>query len=316
MNTIIPQKQRYLPHTLETRYHAVKTYRSGYSIRFVCRRYKVSKASLMRWNKRFDGHKSSLIDKSHRPNSRHPNSHTDTEIKHIKNYLKRNPNISMIELYAKLKINKHYTRHPCSLFRLLRKMGYFNKQQKKKKQYIPKEYHTPKNIGEKWQLDVKYVPKNCYVGDIPDKFYQYTMIDEASRERFIYPFKEQSSYATVEFVKMAMKHFKYKPKIIQTDNGFEFTYFKETKKIHPFDKFCIANEIEHKLIRPRTPRHNGKVERSHRNDKERFYNYLTFYSYEDLIKQMKRYLYKSNRLPMQVLGWLTPLEMRKKIVGD
>jgi hypothetical protein len=42
---------------------------------------------------------------------------------------------------------------------------------------------------------------------MPDKFYQYIMIDEASRERFIYPFKEQSSYSTIEFVIMAIKHF-------------------------------------------------------------------------------------------------------------
>lgn len=134
-------------------------------------------------------------------------------------------------------------------------------------------------------------------------------------ERFIYPFKEQSSYPTIKFVKMAMKYFKYKPKVIQTDNGFEFTHFKETKRVHPFDIFCVENGIEHKLIRPRTPRHNGKMERSHRNDNERFYRYLKFYSYDDLIIQMKRYLYKSNRLPMQVLDWLTPIEMRKKIVG-
>lgn len=314
MNSIITQKQRYLPHTLETKYHAVKTYRTGCSIKFVCRKYKVSKASLMRWNKRFDGTKASLIDRSHRPHSKHPNAHTETEIKDIKNYLKRNPTISMIELYAKLKKYKSYTRHPCSLFRLLRKLGHFKKEEIKKKKYVPKKYHTPETIGEKWQLDVKYVPTKCYVGTMPDKFYQYTMIDEASRERFIYPFKEQSSYSTIEFVKMAIKYFKYKPKIIQTDNGFEFTYFRETKRTHPFDQFCMDNDIEHKLIRPRTPRHNGKVERSHRNDNERFYQHLTFYSYRDLIEQMKRYLYRSNRLPMQVLGWLTPIDMRKKLL--
>ena len=108
---------------------------------------------------------------------------------------------------------------------------------------------------------------------------------------------------------MAIKHFKYKPKIIQTDNGFEFTHFRKTKRTHPFDIFCANNGIEHKLIRPRTPRHNGKVERSHRNDNERFYSNLIFYSYDDLIIQMKRYLYKSNRLPMQVLGWLSPIEI-------
>ena len=50
------------------------------------------------------------------------------------------------------------------------------------------------------------------------------------------------------------------------------------------DEFCINNNIYHHKIRPRTPRHNGKVERSHRNDNERFYSFLSFYSLEDLIK--------------------------------
>ncbi|MBQ2021367.1 MAG: integrase core domain-containing protein, partial [Peptococcaceae bacterium] len=70
---------------------------------------------------------------------------------------------------------------------------------------------------------------------------------------------------------------------------------------------------EHKLIRPRTPRHNGKVERSHRNDQERFYNYLKFYSYDDLLIQMQRYLVRSNNIPMKVLGWKSPREMRHSL---
>ncbi len=315
MVTIIHQNQRYLPHNFETRYHAVKTYRNGNSIAFVTRRYKISKASLMRWNKKYDGTKQSLMDKSHRPHTPHPNAHTDSEISSIKRLIKRNPNISMIELYAKLKRNYNYTRHPCSLFRVLRKHGFFKQSKKPKKPYKPKPYDTPTKLGVKWQLDVKYVPKHCYVGDVPDKFYQYTVIDEASRERFIFPFREQSSYSTILFVKMAIKHFGYQPSIIQTDNGFEFTYFKETKRTHPFDILCQQLGITHQLIRPRTPRHNGKVERSHRNDNERFYRYLSFYSYDDLVKQMKHYLYKSNRLPMQVLGWLSPIEKRKQLLS-
>ncbi len=133
MNSI-HQNQRYLPHTLETRYHAVMTYRNGNSVSFVCRRYKISKASLMRWNKRFDGTKDSLRDKSHRPLSKHPSAHTEDELRHIKNYLRRNPTMTMIELYAKLKFNKGYTRHPCSLFRILRTMGYFKEAEKKEKE--------------------------------------------------------------------------------------------------------------------------------------------------------------------------------------
>lgn len=313
--TSISQNLRYLPHTLETRYHAVKTYRNGASVAFICRRYKVSKASLMRWNKRFDGTKESLKDRSHRPQTPHPKAHTQQELTWIKNCIRRNPKATLIEVVYKLKTNKGYDRHPCSLFRILRKLEFFNSPKTKKKTYVPKPYDTPTNLGIKWQMDVKYVPTNCYTGKLPDKFYQYTVIDEASRERFIYPFKEQSSYSTVQFLKMAIKHFGYKPKIIQTDNGFEFTHFKETKQVHPLDLLCQELGIEHKLIRPRTPRHNGKVERSHRNDNQRFYKHLTFYSYDDLIKQMKNYLYRSNRLPMQTFGWKSPIDIRKALLG-
>ena len=301
------------PHSLNTKYYAVLLYRNGNPISFVCRRYKCSKASLMRWNKKFDGSKESLIDNSHRPLSKHPNAHTKEELYWIKNYIRRNPNISLCELYGKLRVEKGYSRHACSLFRIVRKLKYpINTKYHKK--YTPKKYDTPTIIGIKWQMDVKVVPKQCYTGKLPDKFYQYTIIDEASRERFIYPYKEQSSYSTVDFVKRAITYFGYKPKIIQTDNGQEFTHIKRTDKIHPLDNLLNSLNITHKLIKPRTPRHNGKVERSHRNDQQRFYSYLKFYSYDDLLLQMKSYLKRSNNIPMQTLNWLSPLEMRQKII--
>ena len=53
-----------------TRYHAVKTYRNASSVAFICCRYKVYKASFMRWNKRFDD----TWDKSHRLLTPHPNA--------------------------------------------------------------------------------------------------------------------------------------------------------------------------------------------------------------------------------------------------
>ena len=311
MNSI-SYTQRYIPHELNTKFYAVNLYRHGYPVSFVCRRYKISKSSLMRWNKKFDGSKESLIDKSHRPLTRHPNAHTELELKWIKDLIRRNPHISMSELYGKLRTERGYSRTAPSLFRVLRKLGFYVEKEKHEK-YTPKKYDTPTDIGIKWQMDVKYVPIECYSGTTPDKFYQYTVIDEASRERFIYPYKEQSTYSTIDFVKRAIIYFGYKPKIIQTDNGQEFTYTMKTDKIHPLDILCSSLDIHHQLIRPRTPRHNGKVERSHRNDQNRFYNYLKFYSYEDLKIQMKAYLNRSNNIPMQVLGWLTPIQQRNKI---
>jgi len=53
----------------------------------------------------------------------------------------------------------------------------------------------------------------------------------------------------------------YIPKIIQTDNCLEFTRHKKSKESgkHLFDRLCDSLNIEHKLIRPRKVRHNGKV---------------------------------------------------------
>ena len=48
MTENLQKTQRSIPHTLETRLTTVKTYRNKNSINFICRRYKVSKAFLMR----------------------------------------------------------------------------------------------------------------------------------------------------------------------------------------------------------------------------------------------------------------------------
>ena len=308
-----------LPHEIKTRFYAVQTYRNTKcSVNFITRKYHCSKASLMRWNKLFDGTMESLKDKSHKPHSKHPNAHTDNELLNIKALIKRNPNIGLNELYTKLVTKYSYTRHYASLYRILRTIGFYKTViQNPIKKYIPKTYHTPACVGEKWQMDVKYIPRDCNANSADDfKYFQYTVIDEASRKRFIYPYKEQSSYSTCDFIRRSIEFFGYKPKSIQTDNGFEFTYFKDTKRTHPVDILLKGLKIEHKHIKPRTPRHNGKVERSHRTDSERFYRFLKFYSFEDLISQMKKYLYRSNNILSSVLNWKSPNQKEAELINS
>ena len=318
MTSISHLDTRYLPHELKTRINAVKTYRNGNSIEYACRKYHISRTSLWRWNKKFNESDDSLKDKSHRPLTKHPNAHTDLEIKWIKDLIKRNPHITLCELWMKLRINKGYSRHVGSLYRILRKIGFYDQILiSGTSKYVPKKYDTPKMIGEKWQIDVKYVPKHCASTAIPNdkRFYQYTCIDEASRERFLYWYDSANPANTVDFIKRCILYYEYKPIEIQTDNGTEFTWNSEKMKvIHPMDEFCIKEDIFHHKIRPRTPRHNGKVERSHRNDNERFYSFLSFYSLEDLREQGKRYLKRSNNIPMQVLKYKTPIEMREELL--
>ncbi len=310
-------------YSAEEKLNALKLLKRA-SFEFTAHRYHCTIQTLYRWKRIYNGTLESLQPKYCAPYTPHPNRHTEEEIKHIKDLIKRHKHIGLNELYGKLRLNYSYTRNPVSLYRFLRKNGWYA-EVKKKNKYVPKPYDTPIHIGEKWQLDVKFVPRTCYVGEFKEerRFYQYTVIDEATRERFIYPYEEQIATSTIDFIQRAIIYFGYQPNIIQTDNGSEFTYTLQTKndRVHLFDRYCRAKKIVHKLIKPRTPRHNGKVERSHRNDNERFYKWLKFYSFEDLKKQMKAYLERSNNIPISTLSsrdkqrkWLTPKEKRKELL--
>ena len=73
----------------------------------------------------------------------------------------------------------------------------------------------------------------------------------------------------MDFVKRCIRYYVYKTEEIQTDNGVEFTFNRsDVKREHPMDTLLNELGIKHYKIRPRTPEHNGKVERSHRNDNE------------------------------------------------
>ena len=139
----------------------------------------------------------------------------------------KNDNLTLGEIWYKLRINKGYKRHIGSLYRIMRKLGYYKQINiNSTSKYIPKEYNTPKMIGEKWQIDVKFVPTQCLGKDVPSdkKYYQYTCIDEATRERFLFWYDEHTPSNTVDFVKRCITYFEYKPVEIQTDNGTEFTW--------------------------------------------------------------------------------------------
>lgn len=80
--------------------------------------------------------------------------------------------------------------------------------------------------GEKVQIDVKFVLKNCLgkeLQDMGERFYQYTAIDEYTRLRYLWFTNAHDTYASTEFLKRLIKAFPFKIEKVQTDNGFEFT---------------------------------------------------------------------------------------------
>ena len=116
-----------------------------------------------------------------------------------------------------------------------------------------------------------------------------------------------------------LKKFPFKIECIQTDNGREFTKeYGTSNKPKPsmFERKLMEFGIEHKLIKVYTPRHNGKVERSHRKDNEYFYATHKFYSFEDFEKQLKVHNRKYNKFPMRPLNWKSPDDYIKAFTQD
>lgn len=281
-------------------------------------RFNVSRASLFRWKKRYDNTQQSLVDLSRRPHH-HPNEHTEAELKLIKDMRRRNPNDGLVVFWVKLK-ERGYTRTITSLWRVLKRLNAIPVKLPNPK-YISKPYEPMLYPGQRVQVDVKEVPAACVAGDarvLGEKFYQFTAIDEYSRYRFLAAFKDESSYSAAQFVKMLVKAFPFKIECIQTDNGPEFTNRFTAKKDKP-TMFQLTLEyygIKHKLIKPYTPRHNGKVERSHRKDNEYFYATHSFMSFEDFKQQLRIWNRKYNAFPMRPLHWHSPDDYIKDFLSD
>ena len=274
-------------------------------------RYRTYRQYIYRWMKRYDGTLQSLEDRSHRPHN-HPNQHRPDEIKLIDDMRRRNPNAGLVVFWVKLR-RRGYERSVSGLYRFLQKRGQLAVKLPNPK-YTPKPYEKMQYPGQRVQIDVKFVPASCLVGDaaLDGGFFQFTFIDEYSRFRYLEAFKEHSSYSAAEFIRHCVKKFPYAIECVQTDNGSEFTNrMNGSKTVRPtfFQKTLDELGIQHKLIKAFTPRHNGKVERSHRKDNEYFYAAHKFFSFEDFQKQLAVWQYKYNDFPMRPLSWRSPKQV-------
>ena len=295
---------------------AVVKYSLKHGVTKAAIKFKMHRKTIYRWREKYDGTAKSLKNKSRRPHS-HPKEHTEEEIKKIKDYKYKNKETGLVVLWVKLR-RAGYTRSITSLYRVMQRIGIYKKAPRKKKEYEPKPYKQMTYPGERIQIDVKYVPSKSLTKEVKEKegrYYQYTAIDEYTRKRVLWASKEQSTSASTEFIKVIMKKFPFKIECIQTDNGFEFTNrlnWQGTKKKTMFEKKLEELGIRHKLIKPKTPRHNGKVERSHRKDQERFYYKKVFCSFEDFKNRLKYWEKEYNNFPMKPLGWKSPNEKLKE----
>lgn len=290
------------------------SYAQKHSVTETAIRYRVSRKTVYKWLKRYDGTTDSLMDRSHRPHHS-PRGHTQTELKQIRRRLKKHQWTDLILAYQELLEKDGYTRSYGGFKRTAARLKAEKRPQAKKKRKA-KPYKRAQYPGQKLQIDVKYVPSYCVANG--RKYYQYTAIDECTRWTYREMYEEHSTYSSKQFLEKLVEKAPFPLREIQTDNGTEFTNRLITTKSRHLTMFEEALEemgILYHRIRIGTPRHNGKVERQHRIDEERFYKKMRMYSLEDGRKQLSAYQKKSNRYIKTCLKMKTPEQVVEMYLG-
>lgn len=249
-----------------------------------------------------------LVPKSTRPKT----SPKETQIRIKEEVIELRKQTKLCALKLKWRLEKQGLKlHERTIGKILKSEGLVRKYRVKK---IKRKYiKVPLQKGELVEIDVKYVPK--YIGG--KRYFQYTAIDCASRWRYLNVYDEQTNDRSIQFLKEVMSVFPHRIRAVKTDNGSIFTnYYLGTNKrsdmsiktIHAFDQFCAKNNIIHYLIDPGKPAQNGKVERSHREDQEKFYERNKFKDFSDLQKKLQEWNMYYNNLEHCGLDGKTPNE--------
>jgi transposase InsO family protein len=196
---------------------------------------------------------------------------------------------------------------------VLRRAGLLEKRKRKvrKGRNLSDRQYYPGEVG---QMDVKHWKR---------KGYQYDIVDCATRIKFKKIYPGWNPAYTVDFLEHVVRFFEpaFKFTGIQTDNGSEFTYdhFSKMKLATkcPTVVWLESHGIEHLRIPAASPQLNGRVERPHGVDKDR-YKRLTTNSYERAELQafcIEDCLDYNFYRPHSMLGMMTPIEYLQSLVG-
>jgi transposase len=224
------------------------------NVALTCRYYGISRQCFYTWRRRYDADGlDGLRDRSHRPHIS-PNA-TRTEVVGKIIYLRQHYHFGPARIAMYLKRYHQIQISNSGVWRILKRLE-LNRlpasQRHKRHDRRWRRYEKPLP-GHRVQLDVKFI------APIPGsrrKHYQFTAIDDCTRLRVLRIYPRLNQQTAIQFLDYVLERLPFRVEVIQTDKGPEFGA--------SFHWHVLDKGIGHSYIKPRTPRLNGKVERSHR----------------------------------------------------
>jgi transposase InsO family protein len=271
-----------------------------------CRYFGISRQVYYTWQKRYDEHGEKGLARR-KPGPKRSKFRTPENIEEKVLYLRRTYHFGQLAISSYLSRYHGIGISPTGVYSVLKRyeMNRLPKNcNKRVRETIRYEKQTP---GHHVQVDVKFlIFKDDREGKI--KRYQYTAIDDTTRIRALKVYDRHTQRNAIDFIDYVVKKFPFRIHTIRTDNGHEFKW-----QFH----WHLEKElgISHVYIKPRSPNLNGKVERSHRTDKQEFYQLLTYKGDVDLKNKLSEWENFYNYIrPHGALNGKTPYEiLREKL---
>ena len=302
------EQQRRIKHRLSVLRHAEEVSRN---VAATCRYYGISRPTFYKWLRQFEEFgDDGLRDRSSRP--RTCPHQTDAEVVSKIVYLRQHYHFGPAKISMYLARYHDVTVSRSGVWRILKRleMNHLPSSQRYKRVEHRWKRYEKQMPGHRIQVDVKFIePIAIGTGNRTKRFYQFTAIDDCTRLRVLrlYPAADQKT--AIQFLDYVLARLPFRVEVIQTDNGAEFGA--------SFHWHALDKGMQHVYIKPRTPRLNGKVERSHRIDAEEFYRLLDGVViddanlFNDKLREWEDY-YNYHR-PHGGLGGQTPYErLRQK----
>ena len=174
-----------LPHDRKTRLHAVRrAVESGWPRKKACGHCHVSRSTLWRWVRRYDGTEESLLPQSHRPKPGHPAKKGPGFARKAVALRRRNPGDPAVDVWARCRMAGLSMRCRTCL-RILRREGFTEPYRTNPKRKRDRPYQTPPYPGDKRRTGVKFVPKERGAPGLEGRSCQHAVLDEASRRRYL-----------------------------------------------------------------------------------------------------------------------------------